>query len=90
MTTKGIEAQYEEHERMLSDMRRIVENVTDQVKGEEIPIIVSALLTVAIDAMHQSDMSDEDRFRYIAKMLTAAWQDYYNGMQDHPPTDELH
>lgn len=86
MTTKGIEAQYEEHERILSEVYRISEKIISAIDDEDIPLIIAALATVSIDVVHQMEGDDKDRIKYMTLAFAAAWNDYHN----HPPTDELH
>jgi NifB/MoaA-like Fe-S oxidoreductase len=85
MTTKGIEAQYEEYEEILDEVHRIAKKIKTVIDDEEIHLIIAALATTAIDVVHQMSGNDEDRIRYMTMAFTAAWSDYHS-----PSTDELH
>ena len=85
MTTKATEALYEDYEETLDEVHRIADKLTDLIAGEEIPIIIAALATVAIDVVHQMEGNDAERIKYMALAFSAAWNDYHA-----PSSDELH
>jgi hypothetical protein len=85
MTTKGIEAQYDAYEEILDEVHRIADKLKSAIDDEELPLIIAALATTAIDAVHQMSGDDSDRIKYLTLAFTAAWSDYHN-----PPSTELH
>ena len=86
MTTRGIENQYAAHEEILDELKDTVEAIEEATDEVEIVTLIAALCIVAVDAVHQIEMSEQERINLLQTTFMTAWDDYHA----QPGKDELH